>query len=94
MKRDANGQVQRYKARLVARGCSQRYEIYYAETFSPACRMESIRFILSLAVQLKLHMHQMYVCTAYLNSGLTAPRISSQRSCGRRAFAKESLLRP
>lgn len=56
--------------------------------------MESIRFILSLAVQLKLHMHQMYVCTAYLNSGLTAPRISSQRSCGRRAFAKESHLRP
>lgn len=42
----------------------------FTDTFSPVCRLESVRFILALAVEVKLHLLQMDVCTAYLNSDL------------------------
>ena len=51
-KKDANGAVERYKARLVAQGCSQKYGQDYDETFSPVVRFESIRIVIALAVQL------------------------------------------
>ena len=50
-KKDANGAVERYKARLVAQGCSQKYGQDYDETFSPVVRFESIRIVIALAVQ-------------------------------------------
>jgi len=71
VKRDKDGQIERFKARLVAKGCSQQYGVNYQETFSPVCRLESVRFILSLAAELGLYLHQMDVCTAYLNSDLS-----------------------
>jgi len=71
VKRDKDGQIESFKARLVAKGCSQQYGVNYQETFSPVCRLESVRFILSLAAELGLYLHQMDVCTAYLNSDLS-----------------------
>ena len=56
-KRDANGAVERYKARLVAQGCSQKYGQDYDETFSPVVRFESIRIVIALAVQFGLKLH-------------------------------------
>ena len=50
VKHKADGTVERYKARLVARGFSQTYGIDYCETFSPVARMSSIRIHFSLAV--------------------------------------------
>jgi transposase InsO family protein len=64
LKRDALGQIQRFKARLVAKGCSHQYCVKYKDTFSPACSLESMRFILALAAELELYLHQMDVCTA------------------------------
>ena len=65
-----NGVVERYKARLVAQGYSQKFGQDYEETFSPLFRFESIRMIISLAAQYQLKLHQMDVTTAFLNREL------------------------
>lgn len=70
VKHDELGNPIRYKARLVARGFTKRYQIDYEETFAPVARISSFRFILSLAVQYNLKIHQMDVKTAFLNGRL------------------------
>ncbi len=70
IKRNADGSVERYKARLVAQGFSQRYGVDYDETFSPVVRFESIRTVVALAVQRGLKLHQMDVISAFLNGEL------------------------
>ena len=63
VKRDANGNINRYKARLVA----QTQGIDYEEVFSPVARYSSIRTLLALANAYDLEVHQMDVKTAFLN---------------------------
>lgn len=63
----ANGVVERYKARLVAQGFSQRSGIDYDETFCPVVRFESLRTLIALAVQQKMKIHQMDITSAFLN---------------------------
>ena len=66
----ADGRVERYKARLVAQGCSQKYGIDYDEIFCPVVRSESIRTVIALAAQNDLKLHQMDITTAFLNGDL------------------------
>ncbi|XP_077265931.1 uncharacterized protein LOC143899488 [Temnothorax americanus] len=51
IKRGSDGEIKRFKARLVARGFRQRPGLDYEETFSPTARFSSIRLILALAAQ-------------------------------------------
>ena len=67
---NANGEVERHKARLVAQGFSQKYGLDYEETFSPVVRFESIRSVIALGAQHKLQLHQMDMSTAFLNGEL------------------------
>ena len=46
-KYSSNGQVDRYKARLVAQGFSQQYGVDYSETFAPTLRFNSLRLLQS-----------------------------------------------
>ncbi|KAK3880875.1 hypothetical protein Pcinc_014673 [Petrolisthes cinctipes] len=66
----SNGSVERYKARLVAQGCSQKFGIDYDETFCPVARFESVRTVLALASQRGMKLHHMDVTTAFLNGTL------------------------
>src|SRR5689334_14404444 len=66
-KLDANGAIERYKARLVAQGFSQRYSVDYDETFSPVASKSSIRTLIALRIQGWIVRH-IDVNTAYLNA--------------------------
>ena len=66
-KHNADGIIEKYKARFVARGFSQKEGIDYEETFAPVSRYTSIRSILALAAVMKWKIHQMDVKTAFLN---------------------------
>lgn len=65
-----DGSIERYKARLVARGFSQIHGIDYNEVFSPVVRMDSIRLLFSLCAQLDLEYLQFDVATAFLNGSI------------------------
>ena len=52
LKYHLDGSVDRYKARLVAKGYTQIYGIDYFETFSSVVRMNSIRIMFSISVNL------------------------------------------
>lgn len=65
IKRNADNSIDRYKARLVVRGFTQEYGIDYVETFRPVIRYTSLRAILSIAAQQKLHIKQFDVKTAF-----------------------------
>ena len=70
VKTGADGLIERYKARLVAQGFSQKYGDDYDEMFCPVVRLESLRVLIALAVQYGLKLHQVDVTTAFLNGEL------------------------
>jgi hypothetical protein len=67
MKHATDGSIEKYKARFVARGFSQKEGIDYEETFSPVARYTSIGTILSLAAITKWKVLYMDVKTTFLN---------------------------
>jgi len=54
IKENADGSINRFKARL-----AQKYGIDYDEIFAPVAKLTSIRIIISIAAQLKLDLQQM-----------------------------------
>ena len=64
IKEDSDGH-DRYKARFVAKGYSQREGIDYGETFSPTANLTSVRIVMQKVAQDNLILHQMDVKTAY-----------------------------
>ena len=70
IKRDANGSIEKYKARLVARGFTQIYGVDYTETFAPVARMSSLRTILALAARNDWPIEVFDFNSAFLNSKL------------------------
>ena len=67
---NADGSLTRRKARLVARGFSQKEGQDFFETFSPVARYESVRCLLSLAASEDMELLQFDVKTAFLNGSL------------------------
>lgn len=67
IKRNSKNEIEKFKARLVAVGSSQRFGIDYDEVFSPVIRWETIRTFLSHAINNNYQIFQLDVETAYLN---------------------------
>jgi hypothetical protein len=66
-KHAANGSVDKFKARFVAKGFSQKEGISFSETFAPVARYYSIRVMISIVAELGWKIHHMDVKTTFLN---------------------------
>jgi hypothetical protein len=67
----SDGQVSRYKARLVSKGFQQVHGIDYDETFTPVVNMDSICLELSIAATKGWEVHQMDMKNAFLHGYLS-----------------------
>ncbi|GJQ99103.1 ribonuclease H-like domain-containing protein [Tanacetum coccineum] len=70
-KHNADGSLNRYKARLVANGSTQIVGIDVDETFSPVVKPATIRTVLSLAISRHWPVHQLDVKNAFLHGSLS-----------------------
>ena len=70
LKRNPDGSIARYKARLVARGFTQEHGVDYQETFAPTVKVAAIRIILALAAHFDWDVEQMDVVTAFLEADI------------------------
>ena len=81
VKYNTDGSLDKRKARIVARGFSQRPGIDYAQTFSPVIRYESIRILLSIAANENLEVEALDVVTAFLNGEVQEELYMKQPPC-------------
>jgi hypothetical protein len=70
IKTDEKGSIARFKTRIVAKGYTQTQGIDYFDTFSPALRLSSFRYLISAAFINKFKIHHLDVQTAFLNGEL------------------------
>ena len=70
MKCKSDGSIERYKARLVAKGFTRTYGIDYQETFGLVAKINSIRVLLSLAINFNWPLYQLDVKNVFLNGDL------------------------
>ena len=70
VKHNADGSLDRYKSRLVAKGYSQRPGFDFKETFAPTVRYSTIRIVLALAALEDLELRSVDISHAYLNGTL------------------------
>ncbi|CAI7860258.1 unnamed protein product [Closterium sp. NIES-54] len=70
IKSDANGNIEHYKSRLVAKGYQQKENVDYKELFAPVVKPTTLRTILAGAAIKGWVVKQMDVITAFLNGVL------------------------
>lgn len=59
MKYKANGNIDRYKTGLVAKGFTQMYGIDYYETFALVAKLNTVQVLLSIAINNDWPFHQL-----------------------------------
>ncbi|CAI7755522.1 unnamed protein product [Closterium sp. NIES-54] len=67
IKSDANGNIERYKSRLVAKGYQQKEKVDSKELFAPVVKPTTLRTLLAGAAIKEWVVKQMHVTTAFLN---------------------------
>ena len=66
-----NGEIDKCKARLVAKEYAQQYGIEYTEVYAPVARLDTIRLIIALATQEGWSIFQLDVKNAFLHGELS-----------------------
>jgi hypothetical protein len=89
LKHVADGSIEKYKARFVARGFLQVEGINYDETFAFVSRYTSIRAVISIAEEMGWKIHQMDVKTTFLN-GLIEEEVYIEQPLGFEVHGRES----
>lgn len=70
LKRKPDGEIDKFKARVVAKGYSQVYGVDYTETYCSVVQMVSFRLLLSYAAMIRLKIKQFDIKTAFLYGDL------------------------
>ncbi|PKA57434.1 Retrovirus-related Pol polyprotein from transposon TNT 1-94 [Apostasia shenzhenica] len=98
IKHTPEGKIDRYKARLVAKGYTQIYGVDYDETFAPVAKMNSVRTLISCAVNFGWKLFQLDVKNAFLHGDLhekvymeIPPGFTSKETIGKVCRLKRAL---
>ena len=70
IKYNSNGTQERYKARLVAKGFTQTFGIDYLETFAPVEKLNIVKVLLLMAINLDWSLQKLDVKNVFLNGDL------------------------
>lgn len=70
IKRNANGDIERFKCRWVVKGFKQIYGVDYLEVSAPVARLASVRCVLALACEHGWTIHHLDTDTAFLHGVL------------------------
>ena len=82
----------KFKARIVAQGYSQKPGVDYDETFAPVVKFESIRAILSLSAYNSMYVHHLDITAAFLNGYLDRDDIFMSQPEGCIVKGKENMV--
>lgn len=71
VKRKSDGSIEKFKARLVADGNTQRYGVDFNRIFSTVVKSSTLRLLLSVAAAYDFDLHQVDITQAYLQATVT-----------------------
>ena len=88
-----DGSIERFKARLMAKGLTQTHGVDYQETFAPFTKINYIHVLLSLAVNYNWPLHQLDIKNAFMNGNLEKEVFMSPTSGFEKVFGQNKIYK-